>query len=102
MNETTLTIFYLNIRGQTKFYDDKQQQLQDLIMHYGCDIIHLQETDFNDDTFKNCSFIKSNYQVISNNSATGYGTASLVKNDLDAENIRCDTEGRIIVLISRI
>ena len=97
MNETTLTIFYLNIRGQTKFYDDKQQQLQDLIMHYGCDIIHLQETDFNDDTFKNCSFIKSNYQVISNNSATGYGTASLVKNDLDAENIRCDTEGRIIV-----
>ena len=68
MNETTLTIFYLNIRGQTKFYDDKQQQLQDLIMHYGCDIFHLQETDFNDDTFKNCSFIKSNYQVISNNS----------------------------------
>ena len=97
MSETTIDILYLNVRGQTKFYDDKQKQLQDMIMHHNCDIIHLQETDFDDDTFYNCSFIKSNYLIISNNSSTGYGTASLVKNELEVENIRFDTEGRIII-----
>ena len=41
MSETTIDILYLNVRGQTKFYDDKQKQLQDMIMHHNCDIIHL-------------------------------------------------------------
>ena len=35
--------------------------------------------------------------LISNNSPTGYGTSTLVKNDLNVENVCFNTEGRIII-----
>ena len=69
-SDNTVTILYLNIYGQTKFYDDKQLQLQEMIQKYNCDIVHLQEANISDETFRNCSFIRNNFQVISNNSAS--------------------------------
>ena len=39
----------------------------------------------------------NNFNVIINNSSTGYGTASWVRNCLQVEDISFDTEGRIIV-----
>ena len=97
MYENKLSILCMNTFGQTKFTLQKQLQIQDMIRFYKSDIIHLQKTDTDSDTFKQCSFILNNYAVISNNSPTGYGTLSLVKNDLKDDNISFDTSGRIIV-----
>ena len=98
---STLTILYVNIRGQTKFYLDKQLQLQEMIKRFNCDIVHLQESHIEDDTFSKCDYIRNNYSVISNNSTTGYGTSSIVKNEIQVENISFDTEGRVIVLCEK-
>ena len=72
-------------------------QIEDLIKHLKSDIIHLQETDCNENVFEHCGFIKNSYTVITNNSPSGYGTTSLVKSSLNVENISLYTEGRIIV-----
>ena len=96
-SDNTVTILYLNIYGQTKFYDHKQFQLQEMVQKYNCDIVHLQEVYISDDTLSNCHFIRNNFQVISNNSTSGYGTASLVRNDMKVENISIDTRGRLII-----
>ena len=100
MNPTfsNLIIFYLNTYGQTKLTLDKQLQIQDMVKHLRCDIVHLQETDFDENSFQNCNFIKNNYNFITNNSISKYGTASLIKNNFKAENISLDTEGRKLFL----
>ena len=92
-----LTISYLNIRGQTGFKLDKQFQVEEFLKQSKSDILHLQEIHMEDDSFEQCNYIKSNFSVISNNAVNKYGTASLVKNDLEYQNILCDTNGRIIV-----
>ena len=92
-----LTISYLNIKGQTGFKVDKQFQVEDFLKQSKSDILHLQEVHIEDDTFEQCNFIKSNFSVISNNAVNKYGTASLVKNGLEFQNILFDTNGRIIV-----
>ena len=92
-----IKILYINIKGQSKFTLEKQLQLADLIRHYDSDIIHLQESDVDENVFEHCHFIKNNFMLISNNSPTGYGTATLVKNSLTVTNIKLDTEGRVII-----
>ena len=92
-----LTISYLNIRGQNGFKLDKQFQVEEYLKQSKSDILHLQEIHMEDDSFEQCNYIKSNFSVISNNAVNKYGTASLVKNDLEYQNILCDTNGRIIV-----
>ena len=94
---SNLGILYINTRGQTKFTLEKQMQIDDLNRHYKSDIIHLQEVDVDGNVFEHCSFIKNNFSVISNNSPTGYGTLSLVKNNLTTTNVKLDTEGRLII-----
>ena len=91
------SILSLNIRGQTKLTLQKQLQIQDLIKLYKSDIVHLQETDIDENSFKSCNFIINNFAIISNNSPTGYGTTSLVRNNLEVSNVKLDTLGRIIV-----
>ena len=76
---------------------EKQFQIQDIIKYHECDIVHLQESDIDSMTFENCSFINNNYTYITNNSRSKYGTASLVKNEFNVENIAFDTNGRLIV-----
>ena len=61
------------------------------------DILHLQEARIEDGTFETCRYISSNFNVVVNNSQNNFGTASLVKNDLEVTNIGMDTEGRVIV-----
>ena len=93
--DSVLTISYVNIRGQTGLYLYKQLQLEDFIIINNCDIIHLQEAHIEDDTFSECHFIESNYNVLANNAENKYRKASLVKNDLVVEHFLCDTGGRI-------
>ena len=85
MNPTAsfLTISYMNIHGQSKLPTTKQLQIQDFIKQYNVDILHMQETDINDETFNDCEYISANFNLISNNSETKYGTASLVRSDLE-------------------
>ena len=95
--EYILTVAYLNIRGQSVFTESKQKQIEAFAKFNKCDIIHLQEAHIDDETFSNCDFICSSYNIIANNSPTKYGTASLVRSELSPENIRFDLEGRVIV-----
>ena len=46
-----------------------------------------------------CGFILSNFNIFSNNTPNNscYGTASLVKSDLNVSNIHTDDQGRVIV-----
>ena len=44
-----------------------------------------------------CNLITSSYNIISNNSINTYGTASLVKDEFNVENIAFDSNGRIII-----
>ena len=95
--DNLVNILYLNTRGQTKFTLEKQLQSNDLVRYLKCDIVHLQETDMDENVFEHCHFIKNNFNVIINNNSTGYGTASLVRNCLQVEDIIFDTKGRIII-----
>ena len=94
-NRNILVVIYLNIKGQTGFPTEKQIQVENLLKSSNCNILHLQEINIDDDTFDQCSYIKSNYSVIPNNAENKYGTASLIKN-LHAGNICLDTNGRFI------
>ena len=92
-----LTISYLNIRGQTGFHLEKQSQIEEFLRYSQSDIWHIQEAHVGEDTFRECNYIENNYSVISNKATNKYGTASLIKNDLQVENIKCDTGGRVIL-----
>ena len=92
-----LTIAYVNTCGQTKLNEWKQLQIEAFAKYKAIDILHLQETEICDETFENCNFLSCNYNIISNNSSNSYGTSSLIKSELNVENVRLDTEGRVIV-----
>ena len=92
-----LTIAYINIRGQSGLPVSKQLQIEAFARYNNCDIIHLQEANIEEETFSSCNLLSSSFNIIENNSINKYGTASLVKTDFQVENIRCDSEGRIII-----
>ena len=87
----------MNIHGQTKLPTVKQLQIQDFIKYKNIDILHLQEIEIDENTFSECDYISSYFNIISNNSVNKYGTASIIRSDLDYRNIRCDTSGRAIM-----
>ena len=97
--EKTIEIAYLNCVGQTKFTIAKQLEIQNYICEQNLDILHLQECMIESDTFSKCGHIKSNFNIITNNTPnnTYYGTASLVRSDLEITNIHTDDQGRVIV-----
>ena len=74
-----LVIGFMNIQGQTRLKSDKQMQIESFLKTYNCDILNLQETNIEPDTFSKCDFILSNYNILPNNSTNMYGTSSLVK-----------------------
>ena len=92
-----LVISYMNIRGQTGLSIDKQMQIENYLKVNNCDILNLQEAQIDEDTFSECNFISSNYSILANNAENKYGTASIVKNDLNVENVMCDTKGRVLI-----
>ena len=97
VNRSSLRIGFMNIRGQSGLQIRKQVQIEAFVRRHDCDILHLQEANIESETFSSCDFISSNYNIFSNNSVSKYGTASLVKSGLMVENVRCDTEGRVII-----
>ena len=67
-DNNNLINFYLSTYGQTKLTIEKQLQIQDMAKNLKCDMINLQEMDFDKNTFQNCNFIKNNCNFITNNS----------------------------------
>ena len=90
-------ILYVNIRGQSWLTESKQKQIEAFTKFNNCDIVHLQESHIVEETFSNCDYLTSSFNIIANNSPTRYGTESLVRSELMTENVRFDTEGRAIV-----
>jgi exonuclease III len=98
-DSSTLNIAYINCVGQDKFTVKKQLEIQQYVKSNNIDILHLQECKTDDDSFQNCSFIWANFNIIKNNTPnnTDYGTASLVRCDIEYTNLKTDSEGRIII-----
>ena len=96
-NNKKLKISYVNIKGQTGLPLYKQFQIENFIKINNSDIVHFQEINIANDTFEKCNYITANFNILCNNASNGYGTASLVKNSLVTENVKLDTEGRIIL-----
>ena len=92
-----LTIAFMNIQGQTKLPLVKQVQIEDFVKQFNIDILHIQEIEICDETFSDCNFLSTAFNILSNNSDNGYGTASLIRSDLEYTNVKCDTSGRAIV-----
>ena len=86
----------MNICGQSGLDESKQLQIENFIKTYKIDILQCQEIDISDDSFSNCNFITSNYEILDNNAVNKYGTCSIVANDFVTENVKRDTNGRII------
>ena len=99
MNPTDniLVLAYLNTHGQTGLDLAKQLQIEEFLKGNKIDILHLQETFINDETFSQCTYINTNFIIIHNNSNNMYGTASLVRSCLPVENIILHESGRIIL-----
>ena len=94
--EQILTIAYINTVGQTGLSFAKQSQLESFIVREKIGILNLQEIDIDEESFSNCSVISSSFNIISNNSLSKYGTASIIKSDLSPQNIQFDGSGHII------
>ena len=87
----------MNIRGQTGLTRAKQVQIESFLIKEKLDVLNLQEINMCEDSFSNCDQICSSFNIISNNAASKYGTASIIKSDYTPENILMDTKGRAIV-----
>ena len=94
-----LNVAFVNCVGQSKFNLAKQLEIQTFIRSHRLDILHLQEVKIEHDSFSECPFISSNFNILSNNTPndTCYGTASLVRCDLEVTNFHVDNNGRAIV-----
>ena len=85
----TLTIASMNCHGQTKLEVPKYLYIQNILL--------CQETRIEDRTFEQCNFIRSNYNIIKNNAPNPYGTSVLAHVNLNIEEVKYDTEGRILI-----
>ena len=92
-----LSIAYMNIHGQSKLNTVKQLQIEDFLKYNNIDILHLQESFIEAESFSDCSIISSSFNIIPNNNENRYGTATIIRSDLKFENVKCDTAGRAIV-----
>ena len=99
ISSSYLNIAYINCVGQSKFPVSKQLEIESYVRDQKLDIIHLQEIKIEDTSFSDCGFIRSNFNIFVNNTSNEnyYGTASLVRCDIDVSNIRTDEGGRVLV-----
>ena len=93
---STLTIAYMNVRGQTGLDIAKQLQIENFLKSFKIDIFNCQEINILEDSFSNCDHINSSYNLISNNAENKYGTCCFIANDYNVDNIKTDTNGRTI------
>ena len=88
---STITIAYMNVRGQTGLDIAKQLQIENFLKSFKIDILNCQEINILEDSFSNCDHINSSYNLISNNAENKYGTCCFISNDYNVDNIKTDT-----------
>ena len=96
---TEIKVAHINCVGQSGLNLAKQLEIQCYLITNTIDILHLQECRISEGTFVQCGYITSNYNIIINNTPNdnNYGTASLIRCDLEVTNIHTDDSGRVIV-----
>ena len=95
-SDTILTIAYMKIRGQTGLDVSNQLQIENYLKTYKDDILNCQEINISENSFSQCDYITSSYDFITNNAQNKYGTCCMVSNNFMIENVKLDTNGRII------
>ena len=90
-----MKIAYLNIYGQSGLSNQKLLELENFIELNRLDIVCLQETNIQENTFSGCNIL-NRFNLIVNNSKSGYGTCTLVRSIFSYENVIKDSEGRLI------
>ena len=95
--DNILKIGFMNIRGQTGLTSTKQLQIESFIIRESLDILHLQEINIVEESFSACNAVSSSFNIISNNAANKYGTATIIKSDFSPTNVLFDTKGRAII-----
>ena len=90
-----MKIAFINTYGQSGLSNQKLLELENFIEYNRLDIVCLQETDVQKETFSHCNIL-SRFEAIINNNKSGYGTCTLVRNIFAPENVIKDTEGRLI------
>ena len=90
-----MKIAYLNIYGQSGLSNQKLLELENFIELNRLDIVCLQETNIQENTFSGCNIL-NRFNLIVNNSKSGYGTCTLVRSIFTYENVIKDSEGRLI------
>ena len=96
-NMNTLTITTMNCHGQTKFDTAKQLYIQIFVSSHKIDVLLSQGTKIEENSFNQCHFINCNYSIIKNNSSNPFGTSVLIHKNLQIEEIKYDTDGRLII-----
>jgi exonuclease III len=86
----------MNVCGQTGLDIAKQLQIENFLKSYKIDVLHCQEINISQDSFNSCDHINSAYNIVSNNAQNKYGTCSIVSNQYNVENLKTDTNGRVI------
>ena len=81
--KSSLIIAYLNIHGQSGLTISKQKQIEKFLQEYDIDILHTQEINIEEDSFSQCNFLQSNYNLVQNNAVNKFGTASFIKNEFN-------------------
>ena len=95
-DNTTITIAYMNVRGQTGLDLVKQLQIEHFLKSYRIDILNCQEINISEDSFTSCDYVTSAYNILTNNAQNKYGTCSFVSNSYQTSNVKTDTNGRVL------
>ena len=90
-----IKIAFVNMYGQSGMPMKKIVELENFIELHRIDVLCLQETDIQENTFSGSKLLHK-FLAFSNNNRSRYGTCTLVKNNLDVNNIVKDTDGRLI------
>ena len=77
--QNSINVAYMNVRGQTGLEISKQVQIEHFLQLYNIDILNCQEINIREDSFENCNFINSSYDIISNNASNKYGTCMHIR-----------------------
>ena len=92
-----MKIAYLNTYGQSGLPNQKLLELENFIELHRLDIVCLQETNIQENTFSGCNIL-SRFNLIVNNNKSGFGTCTLVRKIFSYDNVIKDSEGRLIAI----
>ena len=89
-----MKVAFINTYGQSGFTKGKVIELEEFVELNRLDIVCLQETHIEENTFSD-SKIPEIFNIVTNNSKNGFGTCTLVRKKFSYENVIIDTEGRL-------